>query len=304
MSTPSDHSPLAVPMELDSTEKQLIFLAEECRQALLDGDPKTAEKFWNLLHPHLQEAFRALVKKFTLNSSDKGDLHSVAATAVWRKIKFFDLPKAQNRKRPFTGWALDQGRYAIIEHFQKMGLSKVMAHHKKAIIEKLIELKRFPNGPEEGETWLDLAREHAQELASPPDLTETMIRNVLAAWSLQNAENFDQITFGGHEAEPSETEDAPEWNQDSELQKAMWASYGANDDARSWIDDRLQRALAKLDPRSRRFLLQKHVSGLSYAEIVEKYNLEKPAQKETTENARKIVSNAIKCLRDDLGGLE
>lgn len=291
-------------MELDSTEKQLVFLAQQCRLAKLDGDYVTAEKFWNFLQPHLETAFRALVKKYATNPFDKGDLHSVATTAVWKKIESFDLVKTQNRKRPLTGWALDQGRYAIIEHFQLMGLSKVMAHHKKAIIEKLIE--RFPNGPEAGETWLNLARENAQELASPPDLTKTMIRNALAAWSLQNAENFDQITLGGHEAEHSETEDVPELNrEDSELHKMMMASCGSSEDFRGWLDDKLQLALEQLKQRDRQFLLQFYVEELKHGEIAEKCTLDNPTEKKMTgENVRKIVNNALKSLRDDLRGGE
>jgi RNA polymerase sigma factor (sigma-70 family) len=272
MSTPSDPPPPAFPMPLDSIESELIFLAQQCRLAKLAGDDQSAEKFWNFLHPHLQKAFRALVKRYALSTSDQNDLHQEATIAVWKKIDRFDLAEAQNYKRPFTGWALDQGRYAIIEHFRKMGPSRVHSERIEKIIEKLIEL--FPNGPDAGETWFDLARAQVRKLADALKITETQIHNTLAAWSLRDAEDID--------------------NTDEAFQE----------DIQRFTMEELEWALAKLAPRSRRFLLQKHVSGLSYAEIVEKYNLENPAQKVTVENARKIVSKAIEDLGDELGGLE
>ena len=300
MSTPSDPPPPALPMELDSTETQLVFLAQQCGLAKLNGDYDTANKFWNFLYPHLQAAFRALVKKNSANPSDQGDLHQEAALAVWEKIEFFDLAKAQNRKRPFTGWAFDQGRYRMREYFRKQGLSRVKFSHKSAIIEKLTE--KYREGPKAGESWLDLAREHAHELASPPDLTEKMISNTLKAWSLLEASNFDKIAFGTHETEDAEVEDAPgSKSGDSEMQKTMMASCGSSEDFLGWMDDKIQRALEQLKPRDRQFLLQFYVVGLKHAEIAEKFNLENPTEKTmTVVNIRKIISNATK----DLGGGE
>jgi RNA polymerase sigma factor (sigma-70 family) len=256
-------------MELDSTETQLVFFAQQCGLAKLNGDKKTADKFFNFLYPHLQKAFRKLVKK---NYPDQGDLHSVASTAVWEKIEFFDLSKAQNFKQPFTGWACYHGRNAIIGHFKELGLSRVHYERSEMITDTLKEW--FPNGSEADETWLDLARQQAQELADKLDVTETMIRNTLAAWSLRDAEDVDNTNQAGHES------------------------------TQRFTKQEIQLALAKLTPKPRRFVLQKHVSGLSYAEIVEKYNLENPTHNETIENARQIVSKACKDLKEILGGME
>lgn len=259
-------------MELDSTETQLVFLAQQCGLAKLNGDDDTANKFWNFLYPHLQTAFRALVKKNYLNPSDQSDLHQEAALAVWEKIEFFDLSKAQNFKRPFTGWAFAQGRNAIAGYFRKEGLSRVHYERSEKITDKLKEW--FPNGSEGDQPWLDLARENAQALAAALNVTETMIRNTLAAWSLRDAEDVDNTNQAGHESTQRFTKQEIQW------------------------------ALAKLTPKPRRFVLQRHVSGLSYAEIVEKYNLENPTHKETIDNARQIVSKACKDLNEILGGME
>jgi RNA polymerase sigma factor (sigma-70 family) len=260
-------------MELDPTEKQLVFFAQECRLALLDRDFDTAEKFWNFIHPHLQMAFREMVKVYVLNAFDQKDIHQEATITVWKKIDRFDLTKAQNYKRPFTGWALDQGRYAIIERLRQMGLSRVMAHHKSAIVEKLTQL--FPKGPETGKTWLELAKEHVQELASPPDLTEKMIQNTLSAWSLQDAEDVEKVDLA------------------------------SDDGACRFTREDFAMALETLDSRSRRFFLQKHVNGLSYAEIVKKYKLANPTLGEMKEdNARQIVSLACQRLRETLEAME
>jgi DNA-directed RNA polymerase specialized sigma24 family protein len=272
MSTPSDPPPPALPMELDSTETQLVFFAQQCGLTKLNGEKKVADKFWNFLYPHLQKAFRKLVEKNYLNPSDHGDLHSVAATAVWQKIEFFDLSKAQNFEQPFTGWACYHGRNAITGHFQKLGLSRVHYERSEKITDTLKEW--FPNGPEADETWLDLARQQAQELAAKLKVTEAMIRNTLAAWSLRDAEDVDNTNQAGHESTQRFTKQEIQW------------------------------ALAKLTPKARRFVLQKHVSGLRYDEIVEKYNIENPTHKETIPNARQIVSKACKELKEILGGLE
>lgn len=259
-------------MELDSTETQLVFLAQQCGLAKLNGDYDTANKFWNFLYPHLQDAFCGLIKKSYLNPSDQGDLHQEAVLAVWKKIEFFDLAKAQNFKRPFTGWAFAQGRNVIAGYFRKEGLSRV--HYERSEMINDILKKKFPNGPEADETWLDLARQQAQELAAALNVTESMIRNTLAAWSLRDAEDVDNTAQAGHEGIQRFTKEEIEW------------------------------ALEKLIPKPRRFVLQKHVSGLSYAEIVEKYNLENPTHKETIDNARQIVSKACKDLKEILGGME
>lgn len=64
--------------------------------------------------------------------------------------------------------------------------------------------------------------------------------------------------------------------------------------------------MSPLDQRSRTFLLQKHVSGMSYAEIAEKFNLNKPVSERpmTEANARQIVSLAIKKLRASLDEMD
>ena len=304
MSTPSDPPPPALPMELDSTETQLVFFAQQCGLAKLNDEKKVADEFWNFLYPHLQKAFRKLVKKNYLNPSDHGDLHSVAATAVWQKIEFFDLAKAQNRQRPFTVWAFAQGYFAIVDYFRKNGLPREMFGHKSAIIKKITEL--FPERLKAGESWLNLARENVHKLASPPDLTEKMIRNALAAWSLQHAEDFDKIAFAIDKSGNAEVEDASGSKRgNSEQHKMMMASCGSSEDFRGWLDDKLQLALEQLKQRDRQFLLQFYVEELKHAEIAEMYTLDNPTEKKMTgENVRKIVNNALKSLRDDLRGGE
>ena len=131
---------------------------------------------------------------------------------------------------------------------------------------------RYPKGPEPGTTWLDLAKEHLEELACPPDLTSTMVLNTLAAWSLVEAgdiENAGDIALGTH---PSTL---------------------------TWLD--IEEAMSHLgfDPRKKLFTQQRLRCELAYEEIAEKYNQTQPPPKKLVSKgyAKKLVSLAIIELR-------
>jgi RNA polymerase sigma factor (sigma-70 family) len=254
----------------------LTFLANQCRSAIADNDFATADRIWqDYLYPHLKKAFGGMAWKWSSNTADQEDLIQEAVTDTWNKLVDFNDTRAVNATCAFTTWAWTQGKFAMIGHLQRNGLSKTMAGHKKVILEKL-EF-RFRNGPEYGKTWLDLARDHSEELANLTGLSQNMISNVLAAWSLVEV---------------------------SDIEKGSETPHNVVHSRFSWAE--LEQVMSRLPSRSKTFLIQMYVSGLSIREITQKYNIAKPDKERemTEENARKIVSEARKKLRDFLDEMD
>lgn len=250
----------------------------ECRSARLDGDEDNAHNFWNLLDEPLREAIRYIKplreanRDMFASDSEQDDLVQEAVTEMFKKIGVFD-PKRSS----FVTWAKMQACSAKSHYLRNTGYySRTMAGHKK-LIRKAMESKAmkslFPNGPKPDQTWLELAREHVSEISSSTNLSKDEVLEALTAWGIAEATasaNYPQI------ADPKD-----------KFQSQFMVEY-------------LELAMSRLDQRSRTFLIQKHLTGLSYAEVAEKFNLTNPVSERsmTEANARQIVRLAIKKLRD------
>jgi RNA polymerase sigma factor (sigma-70 family) len=245
---------------------QLTFLANQCRLSKIDQDFPTANKFWTFIEPALTKQLYGIALTLDWNASNQLDLAQEATSAIWSKMETFDPLQSKNARCPFTSWAYMQGRFAMIEHLRKNGLSRIQSDHKKLIIEKLTS--SYPKGPEPGTTWLDLAKEHLEELSSPPELTPMMIQNTLKAWSLldaQDLEGVDQIS--------------------SEIYNARYTL------------DEIELALEKLKPSYRKLFIQRHVQDMSYDDIASRHGV-------TVVYARQIVSKACQDLRSLLNQMK
>lgn len=238
----------------------------ECRSARLDGDEENAHKFWNLLDKPLREAICCM---FTSNS-DRDDLVQEAVGAIFKKIGCFEPERSS-----FVTWAKKQAYSAMTHYLRNTGYSRTIAEHKKIILEKL--QFHFDDGPAPGESWLALAKEHQEAIAQLTGLSAKQVSNAMSKWSLTDLSSIEEV--------------------DKSPLHQIQSRF-------SWED--LQLAMSRLDQRSKTFLIQKHVSGLSYAEVAEKFNLTKSGSERsmTEANARQIVRLAIKKLRDTLDEMD